>query len=64
MSLYADRILEAVNNHVHIDDIITMKSRELIARMATVPNEEFEQRFKDIQEQMNTQIEQLMKEVK
>ncbi len=64
MSLYADRILEAVNNHVHIDDIIAMKSREMIARMATVPNEEFEQRFKDIQEQMNTEIEQLMKEVK
>ncbi len=64
MDVYADIILKAVENHVHIDNIIKMKSREQIARMATVSNEEFEQRFKQIEQQLNTEIEALIKEVK
>lgn len=64
MSVYADNILEAVNNHVHIDNIISMKSREQIARMGTVTNEEFENRFKEIEKQMHDEIERLIKEAK
>ena len=64
MDVYADIILKAVENHVHIDNIIKMKSREQIARMATVSNEDFEQRFKQIEQQLNTEIEALIKEVK
>ena len=64
MGVYADVILKAVENHVHTDDIIQMKSREQIARMATVSNEEFEQRFKQIEQQLHNEIEALIKEVK
>lgn len=64
MDVFSDRILEAVDNHVHIDDIIKMESREQIARMATVSNEEFEQRFKDIEQNLNKEIDTMIKEVK
>ena len=64
MDVYSDIILKAVENHVHIDNIIKMKSREQIARMATVSNEEFEQRFKKIEQQLHNEIEALIKEVK
>jgi V/A-type H+-transporting ATPase subunit A len=64
MDVYADMILNAVENHVHIDKIIQMKSREQIARMATVSNEEFEQRFKQIEQQLHDEIDSLIKEVK
>jgi V/A-type H+-transporting ATPase subunit A len=64
MDVYADVILNAVEKHVHIDNIIQLKSREQIARMATVPNEEFEQRFKKIEQQLHNEIESLIKEVK
>lgn len=64
MSVYADRIQKAVDKHVHIDDIFKMDSREQIARMATISNEEFEQRFKEIEQHLNDEIDTLIKEVK
>jgi len=64
MNVYTDKILDAVDRHVHIDDIIKMKSREQIARMATVSNEEFEQQFKKIEKQLDSEIETLIKEAK
>jgi V/A-type H+-transporting ATPase subunit A len=64
MNYYADQIHHAVDHHVHIDDIIKMKSREDIARMATVSNEEFESRFKKIETQLSKEIETMIKEVK
>lgn len=64
MSKFSDKIQHAVENHVHIDDIIKMKSRELIARMGTTPNDEFEQRFKQIEQTMEEEIETLIKEAK
>jgi len=64
MNVYTDKILDAVDRHVHIDDIIKMKSREQIARMATVSNEEFEQRFKKIEKQLDSEVETLIKEAK
>ena len=63
MNMYSDKILDAVDQHVHIDDVIKMKSREQIARMATVSNEKFEQEFKKIEKQLDTEIESLIKEV-
>jgi hypothetical protein len=64
MNVYANRILEAVDKHVHIDDIIKMKSREQIARMATISNEEFEQRFEKIEQGLHDEIDTMIKEVK
>jgi len=64
MNVYAEKILDAVDKHVHIDDIIKMKSREQIARMATVSNEKFEEQFKKIEKQLDTEIESLIKEAK
>ena len=64
MNVYAEKILDAVDKHVHIDDIIKMKSREQIARMATISNETFEQEFKKIEKQLDTEIESLIKEAK
>ena len=64
MDVYADIILDAVEKHVHIDDIIKMKSREQIARMATISNEEFEHRFKEIEQHLHDEINILIKEVK
>jgi len=63
MNHYADQIQHAVDHHVHIDDIIKMKSREDIARMATVSNEDFEARFKQIEKQLSDEIETMIKEV-
>ncbi len=56
---FSDLIKEAVKKHVHIDDIITMKSREKLARMATVSNEEFEKRFKEIEQDLEKEINKL-----
>ncbi len=59
---FADLITDATGKHVHIDDIISMKSREQLARMATIPNDSFEQRFKDIEQQLEEEINSLIKE--
>jgi V/A-type H+/Na+-transporting ATPase subunit A len=64
MSLYADLIQKAVDKHVHIDDLMEMKSREQIARMGTVPNETFEKRFKEIEKQVNKEVDGLIQGVK
>jgi V/A-type H+-transporting ATPase subunit A len=64
MSKYADRIQEAVERHVPIDDIIQMKTREDIARMATVSNKEYEKRYPLIEKEMDKEIDMLIKKVK
>lgn len=64
MSSYAEHIQKAVEKHVHIDDLIKMKSREQIARMGTVPNKEFEKRFKTIEQNMQKEISTLIEGVK
>jgi len=63
MSSYADEIQQAVSKHVHIDDLISMKSREQIARMGTVSNEEFEKRFQSIEQSMKKEISTLVEKV-
>ena len=42
MLKFSDKLQEAVDKNVHMDDILSMKSRENLARMSTVPNKEFE----------------------
>jgi V/A-type H+/Na+-transporting ATPase subunit A len=61
---FSDLIKDAVKKHVHIDDIISMESREKLARMATVSNEEFEKRFKEIEKDLEKEINKLEEEAK
>jgi len=63
MSLYSDEIQDAALKHVHIDDLINMKSREQIARMGTVPNDNFDSRFKIIEKEMKSEISKLIEKV-
>ena len=60
---FSDKLQEAVEKHVHIDDILKMKTRELIARMATTSNEEYEERFKEIEKMMEEEFTKLIEEV-
>jgi V/A-type H+-transporting ATPase subunit A len=62
MLKFSDKIQEAVEKNVHIDDIISIKSRETLARTGTVPNEEFEKRFKSLEQEMEKEIDSLIKE--
>ncbi len=60
---FADKIQDAVEHHVHTDDILKMKTREQIARMAIISNEDFEKRFKEIEKLMEEEFSKLIKEV-
>jgi len=60
MMKYADLVQEAVGKHVHIDDLITMKSRERIARMKIVPNDTFEKEFTSIEKELEKQVHELI----
>jgi V/A-type H+-transporting ATPase subunit A len=62
MLKFSDRIQEAVAHNVHMDDIIAIKSREALARSGRVPNKEFEKRFKKLEEDMDKEIDMLIKE--
>ena len=61
MSKFSDKIQEAVDKDVRMDDIIAMKSRENLARMSKIPNKEFEKRFKTIEQELDKEITTLMK---
>jgi len=52
---------EAVEKGVEFEKIRELKSREAIARMATTPNEEWQKRFKEIEKEMEKEIEALYK---
>jgi V/A-type H+/Na+-transporting ATPase subunit A len=62
MMKFSDLILEATSKNVTIDKIFEMKSREVLSRSGTVKNEEFEKRFKQIEQDMVKEIEGLIKE--
>jgi V/A-type H+-transporting ATPase subunit A len=62
MLKFSDKIQEAVEKNVHIDDIMSIKSRETLARTGPVPNEEFEKRFKKLEQEMENEINSLIKE--
>lgn len=59
---FSDKIQEAVEKNVHMDDIFAMKSREHIARMKNVPNKEFEKRFLAMENELDKELESLVKE--
>ena len=64
MLKFSDRIQDAVDKGVNIDDIISMKSQESLARMGTIPNKEFEKTFKAVEREMEQEIDSLIKEGK
>ena len=61
MLKFSDKLQEAVDKNVHMDDILSMKSRESLARMSTVPNKEFEVRFQTVENDFEKEIDSLMK---
>lgn len=61
MLKFSDNVQKAVDKDVHIDDIISMRSRESLARMGTVPNKEFEKRFQTIERDLEKEIDSLIK---
>jgi len=64
MLKFSDKLQEAVDKNVHMDDILSMKSRESLARMSAVPNKEFEVRFQTVENDFEKEIDSLMKEGK
>ena len=58
---FSDRIQEAVEKNVHMDDIFAMKTRENLARMKTVSNKEFEKRFQTTENGLDKEIDSLIK---
>ena len=63
MLKFSDLIQSAIEKNVHMDDIISIKSRESLARMGTVPNKEFEKRFKKVEQDLEKEIGSLIKVV-
>ncbi len=57
---FVDKMMHAIEKGIHIDDVLKMKSRELIARMKIVENEKFEKEFKKIEKEINKEFETLM----
>lgn len=64
MSKYSDLIQKAIENNVNIEDIMSIKSRESIARMGTISNKEFEKKFKIIENELDQEINKIIEEVK
>ncbi len=60
MMKYADLVQEAVSKHVHIDDLITMKARERIARMKIISNDTFEKQFNKIENELQKEVQNLI----
>jgi len=61
MLKFSDKIQDAIDKGVHVDDIISMKSRESLARMSTTPNKEFEKRFQKVEGDLEKEIDSLIK---
>ena len=52
-------MMDAVKNGVPFDRFKELKCREAIARMKTVPNEEYEEQFKKIEKEMEEEFKQI-----
>ncbi|MBN2600159.1 MAG: V-type ATP synthase subunit A [Candidatus Thermoplasmatota archaeon] len=59
---FSYKILYAVGKNVSMDDIIALKSKESLARLGTVPNQQFEKVFKKVEQEFEAEIESLIKE--
>ncbi len=62
MMEFHDKGMEAVEKGVHADDINAIESVEALSRMSNVPSDKWEERFGDIEMQMNKEIDVLIKE--
>jgi len=60
MLRFFDMMMQAIKRGVHIEDILKMKSRELIARMKIVDNERFDEEFGRIEEEIRKEFEALI----
>ena len=60
---FLDLINDAIKKNVYIEDILNLRCREAIARMATISNKTFEQEFKKIEKSMEDEILSLIKKV-
>ena len=60
---FLDLINDAIKKNVYIEDILNLKCRETIARMATISNKTFEKEFKKIEKSMEEEILSLIKKV-
>ena len=58
---FSDLIQEAVDKKVHMDDILSMKSRENIARMKTISNKLFDKKILEIEKELEREINVLIK---
>jgi len=58
---FFEKIQDAIDKKVHIDDIIAMKSRENLARMSTISNKEFEKRFRIVEQELDKELDSLTK---
>ncbi len=56
-----DLMKEAIEKGIDFEILKNLKTREAIARMATIPNNEYEERFKEIEKEMEKEFEDLMK---
>ena len=57
---FFDKMVSAINKGVHIEDILKMKSIEIIARMKIVDNEKFEKEFKKVEKEVEKEFESLV----
>ncbi|MFO8109745.1 MAG: V-type ATP synthase subunit A [Thermoplasmata archaeon] len=62
MMEFHDKGMEAVEKGVHADKINAIDSVEALSRMSNVPSDKWEDRFGDIEMQMNKEIDALIKE--
>ncbi len=60
---FSDRMMDAIKKGVHIEDITKLKGMEAIARMATVPNDRFEEEFKKIEKSIEKEMSSLLRGV-
>ncbi|RLF29811.1 MAG: V-type ATP synthase subunit A, partial [Thermoplasmata archaeon] len=60
---FLDLINDAIKKNAYIEDILNLKCRETIARMATISNKTFEKEFKKIEKSMEEEILSLIKKV-
>ena len=58
---FLDLINDAIKKNIYIEDILNLKCREAIARMATISNKTFEKEFKKIEKSMEDEILSLIK---
>ncbi len=57
---FSDEIQKAIEKNVHMNDIISMKSLEQIARMKTVSNKDFEKKFIEIENGIDKELTKLI----